>query len=91
MTTHDGSTRYLAWVEDDALAEEDLDGGPWGRWLVLRPGLLLLDGEHSRSEVYHALKHLARPGSALLVAPLADDPKAKGMAPGWTTWLSDGH
>jgi hypothetical protein len=76
---------YLAWEETgavDATAE-----GPWEDAVVLRPGLLLLDSQASRSVVYHALKHHLPAGTALLVAPLADAPKMKGMAEGTTAWL----
>lgn len=76
---------YLAWEETgtvDAAAE-----GPWEDAVQLRPGLLLLDSEATRSEVYHALKHHLPRTAALLVAPLADAPKMKGMADGSTTWL----
>lgn len=76
---------YLAWEETgavDATAE-----GPWEDAVVLRPGLLLLVSEATRSEVYHALKHHLPPDTALLVAPLAEAPKMKGMAEGTTTWL----
>ena len=49
--------------------------------------MLLVRSADGRSPVYHALKHQSAPGSALLVAALAEEPKAKGMAEGWTTWL----
>ena len=76
---------YLAWEDTgavDATAE-----GPWEDAVVLRPGLLLLDSQASRSVVYHALKHHLPEGTALLVAPLSDAPKMKGMSEGSTTWL----
>jgi hypothetical protein len=76
---------FVAWLED-----MDVDGseeGPWTDAFRLRPGLLLVRSAEGRSPVYHALKHQSTPGSALLVAPLADAPKAKGMADGWTSWL----
>ena len=76
---------YVAWEETGEVAA-DVEG-PWTDAVVLRPGLLLLDSEAPRSEVYHALKHHLPEGSALLVAPLAAAPKMKGMAPGSTAWL----
>jgi hypothetical protein len=76
---------YLAWLEDDEV--DGSEEGPWTDAFLLRPGLLLVRSAEGRSPVYHALKHLSRPGSALLVAPLAEEPKAKGMADGWTSWL----
>ena len=44
---------YLAWVDDDLDAVPE---GPWEDGFVLRPGLLLLRSEESRSAVYHAVK-----------------------------------
>jgi hypothetical protein len=76
---------YLAWEETGALDATVV--GPWDDAILLRPGLLLLDSPATRSEVYHALKHELPPETALLVAPLADAPKMKGMAEGTTTWL----
>ncbi|QYG91092.1 hypothetical protein HC251_00675 [Iamia sp. SCSIO 61187] len=78
---------YLAWEETG-----ELDGpveGPWEEVVRLRPGLLLLDSPATRSVVYHAVKHQLPEGTALLVAPLADAPKMKGMAEGTAAWLRD--
>ena len=75
---------YLAWVDDDLDAVPE---GPWEDGFVLRPGLLLLRSEETRSAVYHAVKWSIPDGRAVLVAPLADEPKAKGMAPGLQAWL----
>lgn len=47
----------------------------------LDEGLYVLRSDQSRSKVYHAIKRAAQP-EGLLVAPLADDPKFMGMAPG---------
>jgi hypothetical protein len=44
---------YLGWVDGDDLTE--VPEGPWQDGFVLRPGLVLLDSSHSRSEVYHGL------------------------------------
>lgn len=76
---------YLA-SEDTGELDESIEG-PWLDAVVLRPGLLLLDSDATRSEVYHALKHHLPEGCALLVAELAGPPKMKGMAEGSTTWL----
>jgi hypothetical protein len=78
---------YLGWVEGDDL--DEAPDGPWEEAFVLRPGLVLLRSSHTRSEVYHALKYAVPEGRALLVAPLADAPKSKGMAPGASAWLRD--
>ncbi|HEX7133777.1 MAG TPA: hypothetical protein VF228_14465 [Iamia sp.] len=76
---------YLAYEETGSVGADA--EGPWEDAIVLRPGLLLLDAPATRSEVYHALKHHLPADTALLVAPLADAPKMKGMAEGSTTWL----
>lgn len=76
---------YLAWEETGAV--DATVEGPWEDAVLLRPGLLLLDSEATRSVVYHAFKHQLPEGVSLLVAPLAQAPKMKGMAEGTTTWL----
>lgn len=40
-----------------------------------------------RSRVYHAVKRQMTLPASLMVAPLSDDPKFKGMARGTLTWL----
>jgi hypothetical protein len=78
---------YLGW-EDTGEVDADAPG-PWTELVVLRPGLVLMDADASRSEVYHALKHLLPEGTPVLVAPLADAPKMSRMAEGTTAWVSD--
>ena len=80
-----GPVLYLGWVDGDDVT--DVPEGPWQDGFVLRPGLVLLDSTHSRSEVYHGLKWSQPEGRAVLVAPLADAPKAKGVASGLQRWL----
>jgi hypothetical protein len=85
---------YLAYVGLE-LAVEDTASfpawaaeleGPWTEVRLLTDGLLLLDSDHTRSAVYHALKdHLPR-GAPLLVAACGEIPKFKGMAPGALAW-----
>lgn len=53
----------------------------------LAPGLWLAHSEETRSGIYHRVKRLLPAGTPLLVAPLADHPKFKGMAPGALAWL----
>lgn len=50
-------------------------------------GLYLIDSDLSRSKLYHRIKWAHDGLTALLVAPLADAPKFKGMKPGALTWL----
>ena len=78
---------YLGWVEGDDL--EEVPDGPWEAGFVLRPGLLLVRSRQTRSEVYHGLKYSVPEGRAVLVAPLADGPKFKGMVSGAQAWLRD--
>ena len=71
----------------------DLDGhdvagaaGPWRETFALKPGLLLVDSEQTRSVVYHALKDLLPRDTPLLVAVIDEVPKFKGMTPGALVW-----
>jgi hypothetical protein len=75
---------YLAYLDGHDLGE-DLDG-PWREVVSLRPGLLFVDSDQSRSVVYHALKYELPPDTPLLVAALPEVPKFKGMAPGALAW-----
>jgi hypothetical protein len=79
---------YLVYGDGHDL--RDADGrdpdGPWRAMRRLRPGLVLVDSEQSRSVVYHAVKDLLPAGSPLLVSRLDEIPKFKGMEPGALTW-----
>jgi hypothetical protein len=77
---------YLAFTEGRELGRDE--PGPWTEVFPLRPGLALIDSDESRSTVYHALKDVVGDG-ALLVAPLTDAPKFKGVAPGALRWVRD--
>lgn len=48
----------------------------------LADGLYLAVSALTRSRLYHRIKRQLPPDSALLIAPLADAPKFKGMSPG---------
>lgn len=76
---------YVAW--DESATVDASTEGPWADLVVLRPGLLVVDTEASRSELYHGLKGLLPPGTPLMVAPLADEPKLSRLAEGSTTWI----
>lgn len=73
---------YLVYVEarDPGAILGDFDARQ------LADGVFLVATALSRSRLYHAIKHRLTP-SRLLVAPLRDDPKFKGMAPGALKWL----
>lgn len=75
---------YLAYLDGHDLGE-DLEG-PWREVITLRPGLMFVDSDQSRSVVYHALKSELPPGSPLLVAACHEVPKFKGMAAGALSW-----
>ncbi|MFA9431938.1 hypothetical protein [Egicoccus sp. AB-alg2] len=75
---------YLADLDGHALPTGT--AGPWRELRELRPGLLFVDSEQSRSTVYHGLKDALPPGTPLLVAELHEVPKFKGMAPGALAW-----
>jgi hypothetical protein len=74
---------FLAWVSD----EPDQPIGPWSDVRPIAPGLLLLESDESLSAVYHALKWALPETAALIVTPVEQTPKSRGMAPGTTAWL----
>ncbi len=76
-------TVYLAWTSAPP-ADPD---GPWSEARSIAPGLLLLDSIETLSVVYHALKWSLPDGSSLIVSPVQQTPKSRGMAPGTTSWL----
>lgn len=78
-------TRYLVW--HDPAAEIDMAERVAHDLFELQPGLLLVTSDLSRSKLYHRIKWALPGDTALLVAPLADDPKMKGMAAGALNWL----
>lgn len=79
----------MAWTSAD-LEQLDPSGdlvGPWREVVVAASGLAYVDSDETLSRVYHALKWSLPEGVALVVAPVADLPKAKGLAPGTNSWL----
>jgi hypothetical protein len=79
-------TVFLAWTS--AAVPTDL-AGPWEEICHAASDLLLVSSDESLSRVYHELKWALPGGSSLLVVPLADRPKLKGLRPGTQTWLRD--
>ena len=77
-------TVYVAWTPE--LPEANLPG-PWVEIRVAAPGLLLVESDETLSRVYHEVKWLLPDGCALLVAPIGERPKARGLAAGTVTWL----
>ncbi len=75
---------YVAYLDGHDLGPAP--EGPWQAVHVLRPGLIFVASEQSRSAVYHALKdHLPR-DTPLLVAACDQIPKFKGMTAGALTF-----
>jgi hypothetical protein len=56
---------------------------------LIADDLALVESPDTLSRVYHDLKWSLPDGTALLVAPLAERPKLKGLRAGTTTWLRD--
>ncbi|MBE7324722.1 hypothetical protein IEQ44_08655 [Nocardioides sp. Y6] len=83
-------TVFLAWTSDVVTPEEvgRLEG-PWREVRPVAPGLLLVESDETLSPVYHALKWSLTEGAALVVTPVLERPKLKGVAPGTTTWLRE--
>lgn len=75
---------YLAHLDGHELAADV--AGPWREVRPLRPGLVFVDSDQTRSVVYHALKAELPRDTPLLVAELHEIPKFKGMAPGALAW-----
>jgi hypothetical protein len=50
----------------------------------------MVRSERTLSRLYHAIKYQLPPDTALMVAPLAEAPKFKGMAEGALKWLRTG-
>lgn len=84
----DDVTVYLAWTSEDLPDLADLEG-PWHEARRVAPGLTAVDSTESLSAVYHAIKWSLRPEASLIVVPVHQTPKSRGMAPGTTTWLRE--
>ncbi|MCA1749309.1 MAG: hypothetical protein ABR601_06920 [Parasphingopyxis sp.] len=78
-------TLYLVWHQPGAIIEQELRQA-LDRF-ELQPGLLLVDSELSRSKLYHQIKWALPKDTPLLVAPLEDAPKFKGMETGALNWV----
>ena len=74
---------YLAYV--GAVIDPEAEG-PWEETFVLGPDLLFVRSDLHRSAVYHGLKDVLPPGTALLVAECDDVPKFKGLPAGALAW-----
>ena len=79
-------TVYLAWTP--AEVPDDLPG-PWREVRRAAPGLLLVDSDDTLSRVHHELKWSLPDDSPLLVVPISERPKLKGLESGTQAWLRD--
>jgi hypothetical protein len=80
----------LVWLGDPAVVDAViLARGPWREVVESAPGLLLIESDETLSRVYHEVKRLLPDGCALLVAPLRERPKARGLADGTVSWLRE--
>ncbi len=76
---------YLAFFD---AAGADIEGiETHARTCRLRDGLYLVQSDETRSKIYHRIKRFLAPDAGLLLAPLADAPKFKGMEPGALNWV----
>jgi len=75
---------YLAWT--DASFAADLPG-PWSELHLAADGLVFVDSDDTPSRVYHELKWSLPANAAIVVAPVSDLPKLRGVGPGTLTWL----
>ncbi|MBX7460612.1 hypothetical protein [Qipengyuania huizhouensis] len=86
----DETSLYLIWHEPGAAPSQPLDLHGDGH--PLAEGLWLVRSALTRSRLYHRIKWQLPEGTALLCAPLADEPdkwpKFKGMEAGALAWLN---
>ena len=77
---------FLAWTP------AGFPDGLRGPWLEIRsaaPDLAVVESDASLSVVYHELKWSLPDETPLLVAPLAERPKLKGLRAGTTSWFRE--
>ncbi|MXO49110.1 hypothetical protein GRI69_12655 [Erythrobacter vulgaris] len=88
----DETSLYLIWHEPGAAPSQPLDLNGDGH--PLAEGLWLVRSALTRSKLYHRIKWQLPEGTALLCAPLADEPenwpKFKAMEAGALAWLKGG-
>ena len=76
---------FLLVIPDPDAIPETLDLLGDGRRFA--PGIYCISSDLSRSKLYHRIKWQLADDAALLVAPLDDLPKFKGMDEGALAWL----
>ncbi|ASK89098.1 hypothetical protein [Sphingorhabdus sp. SMR4y] len=78
-------TLYLLYCPQSPEAPLDLHGDGY----KIDDNLYVIRSELTRSQLYHRIKWQLENGSPLLLAPLSDAPKFKGMNPGALKWLRE--
>jgi hypothetical protein len=80
----------LVWLDEPAGVDVVMASpGPWREVVEAAPGLLMVETDETLSRVYHEIKWLLPDGAALLVAPVSERPKARGMTAGTVRWLRE--
>ena len=81
-------TVCLVWLGDPALAAGVIASpGPWSEMIEAGSGLLVVETDETVSRVYHEIKWMLPDDCPLLVAPVAERPKARGVTAGTVSWL----
>lgn len=83
-------TVCLVWLGDPALAASVIASrGPWSEMIEAGSGLLVVETDETVSRVYHEIKWVLPDDCPLLVAPVAERPKARGLTAGTVSWLRE--
>ncbi len=77
---------FLTW---SAVPVPDDLAGPWEELVRLADDLVAVRSAATLSDVYHELKWALPDRAALLVVPVLERPKLKGLPPGTTSWFRD--
>ena len=78
----------LVWLGDPEQAHTVISTpGPWTEVFEAGDGLLVVETEETLSRVFHEIKWLLPGDCPLLVAPVVERPKARGVTEGTVSWL----
>lgn len=79
---------HLVWLADPTqIGVVMATPGPWRELVEAGPGLLLAESDDTVSRVYHEVKALVSADCALVVAPVHERPKGRGLTEGTVAWL----
>ncbi|HWI43990.1 MAG TPA: hypothetical protein VNS81_10235 [Nocardioides sp.] len=80
----------LVWLGDPAKVEVVMASpGPWREVIEAGTGMLVVETDETVSRVFHEIKWLLPDDCGLLVAPVGERPKARGVTPGTVSWLRE--